>query len=86
MERDLFGRVAIVTGGARGIGAATAEALAAEPVRQGPAILRANSCLAHLSDGRCQARRQAQSRGLDAWRHQHDRPGEGPRLRHGDPA
>ena len=29
MERDLFGKVAIVTGGAQGIGAATAEAMAA---------------------------------------------------------
>lgn len=29
MERDLFGKVAIVTGGARGIGAATAEVMAA---------------------------------------------------------
>ena len=28
MERELFGKVAIVTGGARGIGAATASALA----------------------------------------------------------
>lgn len=59
MERDLFGKVAIVTGGARGIGAATAEDLAAA----GAAVVltdilddEGERLASHLRDGGCQAR------------------------------
>ena len=59
MERDLLGKVAIVTGGARGIGAATAEALAAA----GAAVVvtdvldeEGERLASHLRDGGCEAR------------------------------
>ena len=59
MERDLLGKVAIITGGARGIGAATAEALAAA----GAAVVvtdvldeEGERHASHLRDGGCQAR------------------------------
>lgn len=59
MERDLFGKVAIVTGGAQGIGAATAEAMASA----GAAVVvtdvldeEGERLASHLRDGGCQAR------------------------------
>ena len=59
MEHNLFGKVAIVTGGARGIGAATAEALAAG----GAAVVitdildeEGERLASHLRNGGCTAR------------------------------